>query len=85
MRVRISVMVFLGIFVAVVPLLGFPLWIKTVLEGIFGITIAVISYFSSIVYCVHCKKAIPLNQNDMIPSSSPHPNNNHSHDEHELR
>lgn len=84
MRVRISVMVFLGIFVAVVPLLGLPLWVKTILEGIFGITIAVVSYFSSIVYCVNCKKAVSPNQDDVLPTPSfSHENHNNAH--HELR
>ncbi|OHA84300.1 MAG: hypothetical protein A2408_00810 [Candidatus Yonathbacteria bacterium RIFOXYC1_FULL_52_10] len=58
MRVRISLMVLLGASVMVLPFLGFPQVVKTVLFAVLGFAIAAISYFSSIVYCVNCRQAI---------------------------
>lgn len=66
MRVRISVMVLLGVSVMVLPFLGFPQTVKTILFAILGFAIAAISYFSSIVYCVNCRQAIHVAERESL-------------------
>ncbi|MDO8604246.1 MAG: hypothetical protein Q7K40_02480 [bacterium] len=53
-----TVMTILGVAVVVVALGGFPSWARTSLLVIGGITISVLSYLSSVVYCSNCKKLI---------------------------
>lgn len=53
-----TAMVFLGILVALLPVLGFPPSVRDVLIFVSGITIAVLAYLSSVVYCSNCKKLI---------------------------
>ena len=53
-----SVMTILGVLVVVVAIGGFPSWARTTLLVAGGVTIAVLSYLSSVVYCSNCKKLI---------------------------
>ena len=53
-----TAMVFLGILVAALPILGFPPAVRTILLIISGLVIAVLAYLSSVVYCSNCKKLI---------------------------
>ncbi|KKT37066.1 MAG: hypothetical protein UW27_C0002G0012 [Parcubacteria group bacterium GW2011_GWA1_44_13] len=53
-----AVMTILGALVVVVAIGGFPSWVRQSLLVIFGVTIAVLSYLSSVVYCSNCKKLI---------------------------
>lgn len=53
-----TAMIFLGILVAVLPIIGFPSWARTTLIVLSGIGIAVLAYLSSVVYCSNCKKLI---------------------------
>jgi len=53
-----TAMVFLGILVAVLPLLGFPAWMRTTLIVSSGLGIAILAYLSSVTYCSNCKKLI---------------------------
>lgn len=61
-----TTMIFLGILVAVMPVLGFPSWFRTGAVVISGLTIAVLAYLSSVVYCSNCKKLIQ-NAENAIP------------------
>ena len=65
-------MIFLGILVAVMPVLGFPSWFRTTVIIISGLTIAVLAYLSSVVYCSNCKKLIH-NAENVIPLVSEDP------------
>lgn len=53
-----TAMVFLGILVAALPILGFPPALRTFLLIVSGLTIATLAYLSSVVYCSNCKKLI---------------------------
>lgn len=53
-----TAMAFLGILVAVLPILGFPSWVRTILFVISGLGIAVLAYLSSVTYCSNCEKLI---------------------------
>lgn len=53
-----TAMVFLGLLVAVLPVLGFPPGIRTFFLVVSGLVIAVLAYLSSVVYCSNCKKLI---------------------------
>lgn len=53
-----TAMIFLGIIVAVVPILGFPSWFRTTAMIISGLSIAVLAYLSSVTYCSNCEKLI---------------------------
>lgn len=71
-------MIFLGIAVAVVPILGFPSWFRTTLMVAAGLAIAVLAYLSSVAYCSNCEKLIEeadraLEGGDTPPSTSPTP------------
>jgi len=50
MRVRNSVMVLLGVLVMVLPFLGLPGWMKTILFVVLGFVVAVVSYFSGVAH-----------------------------------
>lgn len=50
MRVRNSVMVLLGVLVAVLPYLGFPGWMKRLFFVALGLVIATISYFAGVAH-----------------------------------
>lgn len=58
-----TTMIFLGILVAVIPVLGFPSWFRTTVMIISGLTIAVLAYLSSVIYCSNCKKLIHSAEN----------------------
>lgn len=51
-----AIIIFCAIVVAIVPFMGFPGTVRTGLLVLSGGTIAVIAYFSSVVYCSNCKK-----------------------------
>lgn len=53
-----TAIIFLGILVALMPLLGFPSFVRDVIIILSGIGIAVLAYLSSVVYCSNCKKLI---------------------------
>lgn len=53
-----TAMVFLGLFVAALPVLGFPPGMRTLLLIASGLGVAVLAYLSSVVYCSNCKKLI---------------------------
>jgi len=53
-----TAMIFLGVVVAVLPALGFPSWVRTIFFVVSGISIAVLAYLSSVVYCSNCEKLI---------------------------
>lgn len=55
---KYAVMTILGVAVVVVAIGGFPSWAHKSLLVVFGITISVLSYLSSVVYCSNCKKLI---------------------------
>lgn len=48
------------------PFLGFPQIVKTILFAVLGLAIAGISYFSSIVYCVNCRQAIHVAERESL-------------------
>ena len=51
-------MVFLGLLVAALPVLGFPPSVRALLLVVSGLTVSVLAYLSSVVYCSNCKKLI---------------------------
>ncbi|HBH71703.1 MAG: hypothetical protein UU88_C0002G0011 [Parcubacteria group bacterium GW2011_GWC1_42_11] len=53
-----TAIIFLGIFVVIVAIGGFPAWARTSLLVISGVSISVLAYLSSVVYCSNCKKLI---------------------------
>ena len=53
-----TAVIFLGVLVAVLPALGFPSWIRTIFFVLSGLSIAVLAYLSSVVYCSNCEKLI---------------------------
>ncbi|MEK7460523.1 MAG: hypothetical protein AAB628_03180 [Patescibacteria group bacterium] len=53
-----TAMIFLGILVALVPILGFPSFVNTTVLVLSGLGIAILAYLSSVVYCSNCKKLI---------------------------
>ena len=53
-----TAIIFLGILVALMPLLGFPSFVRDVIIILSGAGIAVLAYLSSVVYCSNCKKLI---------------------------
>lgn len=55
---KYTAMIFLGIAVAVIPILGFPSWFRTALMIAAGLTIVVLAYLSSVTYCSNCEKLI---------------------------
>lgn len=55
---KYSAIIILGILVTVLPVLGFPAWMRTTLFVLSGLSIAVLGYLSSVVYCSNCKKLI---------------------------
>ena len=66
-----TVIVLLGIFVAALPVLGFPPTVRTVLFIISGLVIATLAYLSSVVYCSNCKKLIDDAEQAFDESASP--------------
>ncbi|MGB2580199.1 MAG: hypothetical protein WBC83_00725 [Minisyncoccia bacterium] len=55
---KYTAIIFLGILVVVVAIGGFPAWARTSLLVISGVSISVLAYLSSVVYCSNCKKLI---------------------------
>lgn len=53
-----TAMIFLGILVAIMPMLGFPPLFRDLILVFSGLGIAVLAYLSSVVYCSNCKKLI---------------------------
>lgn len=53
-----TAIIFLGILVALMPLLGFPSFVRDVIIILSGAGIAVLAYLSSVLYCSNCKKLI---------------------------
>ena len=53
-----TAVIFLGVLVAVLPALGFPSWVRTIVFVFSGLGIAVLAYLSSVVYCRNCEKLI---------------------------
>lgn len=53
-----AAIIFLAIFMTVLPFLGFPSFVRTVLLVVSGLTVATIAYFSSVIYCSNCKRLI---------------------------
>ncbi len=53
-----TAMIFLGILVMVLPVLGFPSWARTIFIVLSGLGIAVLAYLTSVTYCSNCKKLI---------------------------
>lgn len=53
-----TAIIFLGTLVALMPLLGFPSFVRDVIIILGGIGIAVLAYLSSVLYCSNCKKLI---------------------------
>ena len=51
-------MIFLGALVMVLPILGFPMWMRTTLIVLSGLGIVTLAYLSSVTYCSNCKKLI---------------------------
>lgn len=71
---KYSTLIGLGILIAVMPLLGFPLVVKDIFLVIIGLAIAVIAYFSNVQYCNNCRRIIEHgkhNAHTSQPSSSP--------------
>jgi len=55
---KYSTIIGLGILVALMPFLGFPLIVKGIFFVIIGLAIAVIAYFSNIQYCNNCNRLV---------------------------
>lgn len=55
---KYSTIIGLGILVALMPFLGFPLIVKDVFFVIIGLAVAVIAYFSNIQYCNNCNRLV---------------------------
>lgn len=53
-----TVIIFLSVLIVIVAIGGFPAWARTTILVLSGITIAVLAYLSSVVYCSNCKKLI---------------------------
>ncbi|MBI5816850.1 MAG: hypothetical protein HZB09_00275 [Candidatus Yonathbacteria bacterium] len=53
-----SAIIGLGILIALMPFLGFPLIVKDIFFVIIGLVIAVIAYFSNIQYCNNCNTLV---------------------------
>ncbi|MCK9344963.1 MAG: hypothetical protein M0P64_02465 [Candidatus Pacebacteria bacterium] len=64
-----TVITILSVAIVVVALGGFPAWARTSLIVLGGVTIAVLSYLSSVVYCSNCKKLIE-DAEQALPSAS---------------
>lgn len=57
-----TTIIFLGILVIILPVLGFPSWMRNTLIILAGVGIVVLAYLSSVVYCSNCKKLIETNE-----------------------
>ncbi len=57
-----TAIIFLGILVIVLSVLGFPSWVRTILIVLVGAGIVILAYLSSVVYCSNCKKLITMNE-----------------------
>ncbi len=64
-----TLIIFLGIFIVIVALGGFPAWARTTLLVLSGIAVIVFAYLSSVVYCSNCKKLID-EADQVLPVSS---------------
>jgi len=53
-----TVMTMLGVAIVVVAVGGFPSWARTTLLVSGGVTVSVLAYLSSVIYCSNCKKLI---------------------------
>ncbi len=53
-----TAMIFLGVLVMVLPILGFPSWARTIFIILSGLVISVLAYLTSVTYCSNCKKLI---------------------------
>lgn len=66
-----TAIIFLSVFIIFVALGGFPSWARTTLLVLSGLGVAVLAYFSSVVYCSNCKKLIDDAENAMPTDRQP--------------
>lgn len=59
---KYTAIIFLGILVIILPVLGLPSWVRTILIILSGVGIVVLAYLSSVVYCSNCKKLITMGE-----------------------
>lgn len=57
-----TAIIFLGILVIILPVMGLPSWMRTLLIIFAGAGIVVLAYLSSVAYCSNCKKLIAMNE-----------------------
>lgn len=59
---KYTAIIFLGILVIILPVLGLPSWVRTILIILSGVGIVILAYLSSVVYCSNCKKLITMGE-----------------------
>ncbi len=57
-----TAIIFLGILVIILPVLGLPSWVRTILIVLTGAGIVALAYLSSVVYCSNCKKLVTMGE-----------------------
>ena len=68
---KYSTIIGLGILVAIMPFLGFPLVVKDVFFVIIGLAVAVIAYFSNIQYCNNCNQLVENGKHGIMGNKQP--------------
>lgn len=68
---KYSTIIGLGILVALMPFLGFPLIVKDVFFVIIGLSVAVIAYFSNIQYCNNCNQLVENGKHGIMENKRP--------------
>lgn len=53
-----STIIILGILLALMPFLGFPIFYKDIFFVVLGLSIAMLAYFSNIQYCNNCNRLV---------------------------
>lgn len=66
-----TAMIFLGILVALMPILGFPPFARDIVIMLGGLGIAVLAYLSSVVYCSNCKRLMEEAERIIPESQNP--------------
>jgi len=68
---KYSTIIGLGILVALMPFLGFPLIVKDIFFVIIGLAVAVIAYFSNIQYCNNCNQLVENGKHGITENKRP--------------
>lgn len=70
---KYSIIIGLGILIALMPFLGFPPIVKDIFFVIMGLAVAVIAYFSNIQYCNNCNQLVENGKRGVAGTGKPQP------------